>query len=73
MSHAEWMKLYLLSKNTYNAIFPMIASCAKRILKEMSNFLYQLDKVSGEAIFIDGTKIEACANKYTFVWKKAVT
>ena len=23
--------------------------------------------------FIDGTKIEACANKYTFVWKKAVT
>ena len=27
----------------------------------------------GETIFIDGTKIEACANKYTFVWKKAVT
>src|SRR3712207_8086385 len=22
---------------------------------------------------IDGTKIEACANKYTFVWKKAVS
>lgn len=22
---------------------------------------------------IDGTKIESCANKYTFVWKKAVT
>lgn len=28
---------------------------------------------SGETIFIDGTKIEASANKYTFVWKKAVT
>ncbi|WP_019779099.1 IS1182 family transposase, partial [Streptococcus sobrinus] len=25
-----------------------------------------------EAIFIDGTKIEANANKFTFVWKKAV-
>lgn len=49
------------------------APCAKRILAEMSNFLYQLGEVSGEAIFIDGTKIEACANKYTFVWKKAVT
>lgn len=24
-------------------------------------------------MFIDGTKFEACANKYTFVWKKAVT
>ena len=27
----------------------------------------------GENIFIDGTKIESCANQYTFVWKKAVT
>lgn len=26
-----------------------------------------------KTIFIDGTKIEANANKYTFVWKKAVT
>jgi len=25
-----------------------------------------------ENVFIDGTKIEANANKYTFVWKKAV-
>lgn len=39
----------------------------------MSNFLYQLGEVSGEAVFIDDAKIEACANKYTFVWKKAVT
>ena len=49
------------------------APCAKRILAEMSNLLYQLGEISGEAIFIDGTKIEACANKYTFVWKKVVT
>jgi transposase len=27
--------------------------------------------ISLENIFIDGTKIEANANKYTFVWKKA--
>jgi len=49
------------------------APCAKRILAEMSNRLYDLGEISGEAIFIDGTKIEASANKYTFVWKKAVT
>ena len=49
------------------------APCAKRILAEMSNILYELGEISGETIFIDGTKIEACANKYTFVWKKAVT
>ena len=49
------------------------APCAKRILAEMSHLLHELGEISGETIFIDGTKIEACANKYTFVWKKAVT
>jgi transposase len=49
------------------------APCAERILAEMSNFLYDIGEISGDAAFIDGTKIEACANKYTFVWKKAVT
>ena len=49
------------------------APCSKRILAEMSNTLFDLGEVSGETIFIDGTKIEASANKYTFVWKKAVT
>lgn len=49
------------------------APCSKRILAEMSNLLYFIGEISGENIFIDGTKIEACANKYTFVWKKAVT
>ncbi len=49
------------------------APCAKRILAEMSNALFDLGEISGETIFIDGTKIEAAANKYTFVWKKAVT
>lgn len=46
---------------------------SKRIMAEISDFLYELREVSGENIFIDGTKIEANANKYTFVWKKAVT
>lgn len=49
------------------------APCAKRILAEMSNALFDLGEISGETGFIDGTKIEAAANKYTFVWKKAVT
>ena len=49
------------------------APCAERIMAAMTNFLYEIGEISGEFIFIDGTKIEACANKYTFVWKKAVT
>jgi len=49
------------------------APCATRILSEVTNFLYKIGEISGDSIFIDGTKIEAYANKYTFVWKKAVT
>lgn len=49
------------------------APCSKRILAEVSNILFDLGEISGKIIFIDGTKIEANANKYTFVWKKAVT
>jgi len=28
--------------------------------------------IDQEALFIDGTKIEANANKFTFVWKKSI-
>ena len=28
--------------------------------------------IDDKAIFIDGTKIEANANRYTFVWKKSI-
>nr|WP_304218233.1 IS1182 family transposase [Fredinandcohnia onubensis] len=34
--------------------------------------LVQEKLIDQEAIFIDGTKIEANANKFTFVWKKAI-
>lgn len=34
--------------------------------------LIQENMIDQEAIFIDGTKIEANANKFTFVWKKSV-
>lgn len=37
------------------------APCSKRILAEVSNLLFDLGEVSGETIFIDGTKIEANA------------
>lgn len=39
----------------------------------MTQILYELEQITTTEVFIDGTKIEAAANKYTFVWKKAVT
>ena len=49
------------------------SQCSKKTLAEVTKLLYSLGEVSGKSIFIDGTKIESVANKYTFVWKKAVT
>lgn len=34
--------------------------------------LFKLDEIKFENLFVDGTKIEANANKYTFVWKKVI-
>lgn len=49
------------------------APVAKDILAQMTHMLADNAEISFQNIFIDGTKIESVANKYTFVWKKAVT
>jgi len=46
---------------------------AEKIIAEMTDFLAENGELSLENLFIDGTKIEAAANKYSFVWKKSVT
>ena len=44
----------------------------------MNNFLTFIEKdilIKNDCLekyFVDGTKIESAANKYTFVWKKAI-
>lgn len=36
-------------------------------------YLFYQDEILFDNLFIDGTKIEANANKYTFVWKKSIS
>ncbi len=50
-----------------------LSPCIKELFTEQIQQLLELEEISGETVFIDGTKIEANANRYTFVWKKAVT
>ena len=50
-----------------------LSQCSKKTLAEVTALLKDLGEISGVHIFIDGTKIESAANRYTFVWKKAVT
>ena len=38
----------------------------------MAERLERAGELSKETVFIDGTKLEVSANKYTFVWKKSV-
>ncbi len=39
---------------------------------QLTEKLYKLGELSYKNMFVDGTKIEANANRYTFVWAKAV-
>lgn len=48
------------------------APVSKIIMSRLTLFLADCGEISFENLFIDGTKIESAANKYTFVWKKSV-
>ncbi len=49
-----------------------LAEACENLFYQMVKRLEQADELSKETVFIDGTKLEASANKYTFVWKKSV-
>ena len=48
------------------------APVSKTIISRLTLFLAECGEISFENLFIDGTKIESAANKYTFVWRKSV-
>lgn len=49
-----------------------LSDALEELFYQMVQELHNLDEVKFENLFVDGTKVEANANKYTFVWKKAV-
>jgi len=51
---------------------PHMKELLRQCFVQFRSTLVQEKLIDQEAIFIDGTKIEANANKFTFVWKKAV-
>ncbi len=48
------------------------APISESLMAQFTNFLGDNDEISKDTLFIDGTKIESSANRYTFVWKKAI-
>ena len=43
----------------------------EQIFADVNAYIFKLDSVDLDHTYIDGTKIEANANKYTWVWKKS--
>ncbi len=48
-----------------------LPEAAEGLFNQFVKKLREIDEIKYEHLFIDGTKIEANANKYTFVWKKS--
>src|SRR5699024_4018040 len=51
---------------------PLVAELLRQCFVQFRSKLVQEEEIDAEAIFIDGTKIEANANKFTFVWRKSI-
>ena len=50
-----------------------LAEAVEDLFYQLVLCLNEMGEIDFENIFIDGTKIEANANKYTFVWRKAIS
>lgn len=48
-----------------------LSQCKDDIFYQLVNKLAEVKEINYEHLFVDGTKIEANANKYSFVWKKS--
>ena len=51
---------------------PLVEELLRQCFVQFRSKLVQEKEIDAEAVFIDGTKIEANANKFTFVWRKSV-
>ena len=54
-----------------NFIRNELTSSVEEIFKEINRYIFEKEQVDLEHTYIDGTKIEANANRYTWVWKKS--
>ena len=49
-----------------------LKDCVNKLFVQVVELLVDMGQVSLEVSYVDGTKIESVANKYTFVWRKNV-
>ena len=56
-----------------NIIRNKLTDSIEQIFMDINTYIFEKDHVDLEHAYIDGTKIEANANRYTWVWKKSCT
>lgn len=54
-----------------NLIRNKLTASIEQIFVDINSYIFRKDCVNMEHTYIDGTKIEANANRYTWVWKKS--
>ena len=56
-----------------NMIRKELTDSIEQIFLDINTYIFEKDHVDLQHTYIDGTKIEANANRYTWVWKKSCT
>ena len=56
-----------------NIIRNKLTDSIEQIFLDVNTYIFEKDRVDLEHAYIDGSKIEANANRYTWVWKKSCT
>ena len=54
-----------------NFIHKELSGSIDQIFNDINSYIFAQEKVDTDHVYIDGTKIEANASKYTWVWKKS--
>ena len=54
-----------------NFIHDELSASIEEIFNDINSYIFEEESVDLTHVYIDGTKIEANANKYTWIWKKS--
>ena len=58
--------------STISRFLTKIENLLPELFEQFFKIIFKLENISMDTIYIDGTKIEAYANKYTFVWRGSI-
>lgn len=58
--------------STISRFLTKIEDLLPELFEQFFKLIFEIENISTDTIYIDGTKIEAYANKYSFVWRGSI-